>query len=129
MHHRFKKDSPSCGIERVRVLDGGYAAWVARGLLVPALTDWVVDEVPPVNLLYPPRVRRTPRVRVFLDWVVQLFAEVKRERLSVAIAATVHPFGTVGRRSPHGAGFAIFMLAVLIVRPTGMFGWRRIERV
>ena len=23
----------------------------------------------------------------------------------------------------------IFMLGVLIVRPTGMFGWRRIERV
>jgi branched-chain amino acid transport system permease protein len=23
----------------------------------------------------------------------------------------------------------IFMLAVLIVRPTGMFGWKRIERV
>ncbi len=71
---------------------------VPRGLLVPALTDWVVDEVPPVNLLYPPSVRRTPRVRVFLDWVVQLFAEVERERLR-PLPATAMPRWVQMRRS------------------------------
>jgi DNA-binding transcriptional LysR family regulator len=53
---------------------------VQRGLFVPVLTEWVIDEVPPVNLLYPPSARRVPRVRVFIDWVTQLFAEVERER-------------------------------------------------
>jgi hypothetical protein len=48
--------------------------------LVPALVDWVVDEVPPVNLLYPPSARRVPRVRAFVDWVAQLFAEVEQQR-------------------------------------------------
>jgi hypothetical protein len=48
--------------------------------MVPALTDWEVDEVPPVNLLYPPSARRIPRVRAFVDWVTQLFAEVEHER-------------------------------------------------
>jgi hypothetical protein len=35
------------------------------GALMPALTDWEHDEVPPVNLLYPPSVRRIPRVSGF----------------------------------------------------------------
>ena len=69
-----------------------------RGRLHPALTDWVVYGVPPVDLLYPPSVRRTPRVRVFLDWVVPRFAEVERERLK-PLPATVMPHWAKGRRS------------------------------
>lgn len=53
---------------------------VARGLLTPALTDWVIDEVPPVNLLYRPGARRAAGPRAFIDWVVQLFDEVERDR-------------------------------------------------
>ena len=70
---------------------------LAPGVLVPALTDWEVDEVPPVNLFYAPSVRRTPRVRVFLDWVVQLFAEVERERLR-PLPATATPSWSKRRR-------------------------------
>ena len=56
-------------------------------LLVPALTDWELDEVPPVNLLYPPSVRRIPRVRVFIDFVTQLFRDIEQQR---EVARTVH---------------------------------------
>ncbi|HQR57344.1 MAG TPA: LysR substrate-binding domain-containing protein [Burkholderiaceae bacterium] len=82
VHRDMVRDLVVSGVGVARLLDWHQRPGreVARGLLVPALTDCVVDEVPPVNLLYPPSVRRTPRVRVFLDWVVQLFAEVERER-------------------------------------------------
>jgi DNA-binding transcriptional LysR family regulator len=70
------------GVGVARVLDWQqrYGRGIPRGRLVPALTEWFDEMVPPVNLLYPPSVRRVPRVRLFLDWVTQLFAEVERER-------------------------------------------------
>jgi LysR family transcriptional regulator, regulator for bpeEF and oprC len=53
---------------------------LSTGTLVPALTDWHQPDVPPVNLLYPPSVRRIPRVRVFIDYVTQLFGDIERQR-------------------------------------------------
>ena len=53
---------------------------LARGTLVPALTDWVHTEVPPVNLLYRPSVRRIPRVRLFIEFVTQLFRDIEQQR-------------------------------------------------
>lgn len=50
------------------------------GALVPALTDWEVTEVPPVNLLYRPSVRRIPRVRLFLEFVVSVFGDIEAAR-------------------------------------------------
>lgn len=48
--------------------------------LVPALTEWEATDVPPLNLLYPPSVRRIPRVRLFIDFVTQLFRDVEQQR-------------------------------------------------
>ncbi|MDF3837596.1 LysR family transcriptional regulator [Cupriavidus basilensis] len=53
---------------------------IASGALVPALVDWEQTEVPPVNLLYPPSVRRIPRVRLFMDFVTQVFLEIEQQR-------------------------------------------------
>lgn len=70
------------GVGVARVLDWqqrpGHG--VPRGRLVPVLNDWIEETVPPVNLLYPTSARRVPRVRLFIDWVTQLFADVERER-------------------------------------------------
>jgi DNA-binding transcriptional LysR family regulator len=92
VHRDLVRDLAISGVGVARLLDWHQRPGreVARGLLAPALADWVVDEVPPVNLLYPPSVRRTPRVRAFLDWAVQLFAEVERERLR-PLPATAMP--------------------------------------
>ena len=81
-HRDMVRDLAIAGVGVARLLDWHQRPGreVPRGLLVPALVDWVVDEVPPVNLLYPPSARRVPRVRAFVDWVIQLFAEVERER-------------------------------------------------
>ena len=53
---------------------------LSNGALVPALTDWQQPDVPPVNLLYPASVRRIRRVRLFIDFVTQLFSEIERQR-------------------------------------------------
>jgi len=53
---------------------------IARGILVPALTDWELLDAPPVNLIYPPSVRRIPRVRLFIDFVTQLFRDIEQQR-------------------------------------------------
>ncbi|MFL6693443.1 MAG: substrate binding domain-containing protein, partial [Ramlibacter sp.] len=66
----------------VRLLDwhrrGGRE--IASGALVPVLTDWQQPDVPPVNLLYPPSVRRIQRVRLFIDFVTELFSDIERQR-------------------------------------------------
>jgi LysR family transcriptional regulator, regulator for bpeEF and oprC len=63
---------------------------IVSGLLEPVLPDWEVTEVPPVNLLYPPSVRRIPRVRVFIDFVTQLFRDIEMQR-EVRAPATPMP--------------------------------------
>jgi len=68
------------GVGRILEWDTQYDARFAAGALVPALRDWVSPEVPPVTLVHPPSVRRVQRVRLFIDWVVLLFAEIERQR-------------------------------------------------
>lgn len=55
----------------VRTQDLDHDSLVASGALVPALTDWLSQARPPVTLLYRPHVRRVPRVRCFIDFVVE----------------------------------------------------------
>lgn len=50
------------------------------GRLVPALADWESKESPPVNLLFRPAHRRLPRVQLFAEFAVQLFARLESER-------------------------------------------------
>ena len=50
------------------------------GRLVPALADWESKESPPVNLLFRPAHRRLPRVQLFSDFALQLFARLEKER-------------------------------------------------
>lgn len=52
---------------------------VQSGRLIPALRDWEVQGGPPTNLLYRPSSRRNPRVRLFLEFVVQLMEELEAE--------------------------------------------------
>ena len=44
-----------------------------RGTLVPVLPDFPPSPTP-VSLLYPPNRQLSPRVRVFIDWLVRAFA-------------------------------------------------------
>ena len=64
----------------VRVLDWPNLHDIASGALVRALGEWESTEVPPVNLLYRASVRRIPRVRLFIDFVIELFLELETMR-------------------------------------------------
>lgn len=48
--------------------------WLDNGQLVPALPEWEVKGGPPLNLLYRPGQRRTPRVRLFIDFITEWIA-------------------------------------------------------
>jgi LysR family transcriptional regulator for bpeEF and oprC len=43
------------------------------GRLVPVLSDWFIEPLP-IQIVYPPNRYQSHRVRVFVDWVVALFA-------------------------------------------------------
>lgn len=46
---------------------------LATGKVLPVLTDWESVDVPGVYLHYPPTVRKTPRVRAFIEFAEKLF--------------------------------------------------------
>jgi DNA-binding transcriptional LysR family regulator len=50
---------------------------IASGRLVQVLADWESPEAPPVNLLYRPSVRRVARVRLFMEFVIEIFRELE----------------------------------------------------
>jgi LysR family transcriptional regulator for bpeEF and oprC len=77
------------GVGRILEWDTRHDARFTSGALVPVLRDWTSPEVPPVTLLHPPSVRRVPRVRMFIDWVVQLFADIEHQRHAPAAATGV----------------------------------------
>ena len=68
----------------------------ASGALVPALTDWQSPDAPPVNLFYPPSMRRVPRVRAFIDFVTSLFNQIDAE-WGGPVAASERPLWMRGR--------------------------------
>lgn len=50
------------------------------GRLVPVLLDWETKHSPPIHLLYRGSLRRTPRVRHFVDFVREHFAALEAGR-------------------------------------------------
>jgi LysR family transcriptional regulator, regulator for bpeEF and oprC len=72
---------------------------VASGRLVPVFPDWEMQDAPPVNLLYRPNHRRTPRVRLFIDFLVERFQELEAEREHGTTARSAERPDWYGRRS------------------------------
>lgn len=85
------------GVARILEWDTRRGGMLAGGALVPVLTDWEMAEVPPVNLLYPASVRRIPRVKLFVDFVVALFRDIERHR-QIRLPATAQPRWLASRR-------------------------------
>lgn len=51
-------------------------AHIAAGRLVPVLTDWCTKPKP-LHIIYPPNRHLSNKVRVFVDWLAELFARNK----------------------------------------------------
>lgn len=92
VHRDMVRDLAVAGAGVARILDWhtmpGHE--VQQGTLVTALTDWQHEEVPPINLIYPSSVRRVPRVRRVIDFVVQLFNDIELQR-EVRMPSTAMP--------------------------------------
>jgi LysR family transcriptional regulator, regulator for bpeEF and oprC len=102
-------EAACAGAGVVRIADLSLIRYLTSGSLVPVLTDWEALEAPPVFAAYPPSERRSKLVRVFLDFLVEVFAELESERIPLpgrAIARVPRPewFGrTHGRHSVYEA--------------------------
>jgi hypothetical protein len=63
------------------VIDLTVRGYLERGELIPVLTDWDMLEAPPIHVVHGPAQRRNPRVRAFVGFVRDLFAELESRRL------------------------------------------------
>lgn len=63
-----------------RLTDLTVIPYLTAGLLVPVLTDWEALEAPTYFAAYPRDRRRSALVRAFVDFLVELFAELDRDR-------------------------------------------------
>ena len=95
----------------VRIPDLLVRRHLADGLLTPALVDWHATEAPPINLLFRPNVRHLPRVRAFVQFVIDLFRDLEANRLPALGRAMQEPRPTwftsrVGRSSASRSGRA-----------------------
>jgi LysR family transcriptional regulator for bpeEF and oprC len=63
-----------------RVSDLSSHDLVRSGRLRPVLQDWHGLHAPPVNVLFHPNHRRTPKVRVFVDFVAEIFRKLRAEQ-------------------------------------------------
>lgn len=98
-HRDMVRDLAVAGAGVCRILDWHKRPGreIASGALAPALVDWeMTDEVPPVNLMYLPSTRRIVRVRLFMEFVAQLYRDIEQQR---DIRATPMPRWALGRRS------------------------------
>lgn len=67
-----------CGLGIIQVPRYHIERYLATGELVQILKDYPLTETP-VSLLYPRNRQLSPRVRVFIDWLVKIFAQHRRD--------------------------------------------------
>ena len=79
-HRDIILDAATAGEGVARLSDLSIRTQIHAGHLVPVLLDWEVKHAPPVNLLYRSNHRRTPRVRLFIEFVSELFRNLEAER-------------------------------------------------
>lgn len=72
-------DAALGGAGVLRLPDISILNLLSEGRLVPVLTDWEVLDTPPINLLYRQNHRRIPRLRTFVDFVVEVFSNLQKD--------------------------------------------------
>jgi LysR family transcriptional regulator for bpeEF and oprC len=105
----FLLEAACAGAGVIRVNDITAAPFLRAGRIVPVLADWEILEAPPVFAVYRRTERHSKLVRVFLDFLVEIFAEIESERTPApagALPRAPRPewFGRArGRRSAYVA--------------------------
>ncbi|NML18915.1 LysR family transcriptional regulator [Azohydromonas caseinilytica] len=73
---------------------------IASGALVPVLLDWCAQSIP-IHVVYPPNRHLSAKLRVFVDWVADLFA-----RSDLILKRCCLPLGPEPAWTPCTAGLA-----------------------
>lgn len=63
----------------IRVPDLLIAEQLRTGRLIPALSDWDMEDPPPIVLLYGKEHRNTPRMRLFVHFLIHAFSEIQMQ--------------------------------------------------
>ncbi len=100
-HRDVVLDAVLAGEGIARMTDLSIRRYLHSGQLIPVLLDWESRDAPPVNLLFRPNHRRTPRVRVFVDFLTALFRELEAER-EERFAVRLSTEAPSWHRRPHG---------------------------
>jgi LysR family transcriptional regulator, regulator for bpeEF and oprC len=79
-HRDLLMDAAIGGLGVARFTDITIRTPLASGQLVPVLLDWDTKQSPPISIMYRAHQRRTPRVRLFVDFVAELFRRLQAER-------------------------------------------------
>jgi DNA-binding transcriptional LysR family regulator len=87
-------DTVLAGHGVARLTDLTVQPHLRSGRVVPVLTDWALKDAPPVNLFYRAQHRRTPKVRLFIEFVTALFQDIeaKRDAGSAGLPTAEQPF-------------------------------------
>lgn len=77
-------EAARAGAGVIRLADITLSRYLSSGLLVPVLTDWEALEAPTIFAAYRRSQRQSKLVRVFLDFLVEVFGELENERSPVS---------------------------------------------
>lgn len=102
-HRDVLLDAAIMGAGVARFTDLSIPSQLRSGQLVPVLPEWQTRQSPPVNLLYRASQKRTPRVRLFVDFVTELFRRLEEEG---EFGAKVAPERPVWYQRRHGRASA-----------------------
>lgn len=61
--------------------------YIEEGSMVPVLTEWTTDALP-IFIVFPPNRHISARLRVFVEWVAELFAKSELIHFEPAVAAS-----------------------------------------
>jgi DNA-binding transcriptional LysR family regulator len=86
-HGTWIQEAACAGAGVIRAGDLSLVRFISSGLLVPALTDWEALDSPSHFVVYRQGQRRSKLVRVFVDFLIEVFAELEVHRP----AALGHP--------------------------------------
>jgi DNA-binding transcriptional LysR family regulator len=74
-------DEAACaGAGVIRFVDLTVGRYLSSGQLVPLLTEWEGLDAPVIYAIYRPSERHSKLVRVFVDFLIEVFAEIEAER-------------------------------------------------
>lgn len=98
-------DAAAAGMGVVRVMDLSVRKPIDSGALVPVLLDWESTQAPPVGLFYRSTQRKLLRVRLAIEFMIDLFEKLEAER-SPDMAIRVKPERPHWYRRRHGRASA-----------------------